>query len=198
MAKPKVPKQIAEVRTAGDEIGDEDLKAKIESILYCIPDGVTIDKLGERLAIIQRGRIKEVLEQMQSEYAGRRGIQLVSENNMWKFKVPDEHISIIRDVAEPEFDKSVLETLAYIAWRSGSRQCDVVRVRSNKAYNHIKLLIEKGFIESSKAGLSKWLEPTKKFYEYFKLQQGQKLETPNVSSTNPDEIIAAGLKALFG
>lgn len=198
MAKSKVPQQIAEVQTAGDTISDEELKAKIESILYCIPDGVTIDKLGEKLAIIHRGRIKEVLEQMRSEYAGRRGIQLVSESNMWKFKVPDEHIQIVRDVAEPEFDKSVLETLAYIAWRSGSRQCDVVRVRSNKAYNHIKLLIEKGFIESSKAGLSKWLEPTKKFYEYFKLQHGQKLETPNVSSTNPDEIIAAGMKALFG
>jgi nucleotide-binding universal stress UspA family protein len=54
----------------------------------------------------------------------------------------------------------------------------VVRVRSNKAYNHIKLLKEKGFIESHKSGLSKWLQPTRKFYEYFKIDPAQKLPVP--------------------
>lgn len=198
MARQKVPQQVAEIQATGDELSNEELKARIEAILYCIPDGVTIDKLGEKLGVIQRGKIKAVLIQVQQEYAGKRGIQLVNDSNLWKFKVPDEFIPVVKNIAEPEFDKSVLETLAYIAWRSGSRQCDVVRVRSNKAYSHIKLLIEKGFIESSKAGLSKWLEPTKKFYEYFKLQHGQKLEVPGLNEANADEIIAAGLKALFG
>ena len=197
MAKPKFPASPAAIE---QDFNPEDLKAKIESILYCIPDGVAVEKLGARLGLSQHGKIKEVLEQMQSEYAGKRGIQLVAENGAWKFKVPDEHIQMVRDVAEPEFDKSITETLAYIAWRGGSRQCDVVRVRSNKAYNHIKLLIEKGFIESSKAGLSKWLEPTKKFYEYFKLQQGQKLDA-GIGEKTPVDVqraIEAGMKALFG
>ncbi len=197
MAK-RVPQAPAAVQAS--EINPEDLKAKIESILYCIPAGVTAEKLSERLGISQQARVKSILESMQSEYAGKRGIQLVTENGAWKFKVPDEHIQIVKDVAEPEFDKSVTETLAYIAWRNGSRQCDVVRVRSNKAYNHIKLLIEKGFIESSKAGLSKWLEPTKKFYEYFHLQQGQKLDA-GISNKTPADVqraIEAGMKALFG
>ncbi len=197
MAK-RIPQ--APVAVQASEINPEDLKAKIESILYCIPDGVTVEKLGARLGLSQHGRVKEVLEGMQSEYTGKRGIQLVTENGIWKFKVPDEHIQIVKDVAEPEFDKSIMETLAYIAWRGGSRQCDVVRVRSNKAYNHIKLLVEKGFIESSKAGLSKWLEPTKKFYEYFKLQHGQKLDA-GVRDKTPVDVqraIEAGMKALFG
>jgi segregation and condensation protein B len=197
MAKKIIPAQPA---TVEQEFNPEDLRAKIESILYCIPDGVAVEKLGERLGLSQHGKVKAVLLQMQQEYASKRGIQVVNENNIWKFKVPDEHIQIVKDVAEPEFDKSVVETLAYIAWRGGSRQCDVVRVRSNKAYNHIKLLIEKGFIESSKAGLSKWLEPTKKFYEYFKLQQGQKLDA-GIGEKTPVDVqraIEAGMKALFG
>ncbi len=184
--------------TTGDEISSEELKARIEAILYCVTDGVTIEKLGEKLSVIQRGKIKDILLELQKEHEGKHGVQLVNDNNAWKFKVRDEYIPVIKDVAEPEFDKSVLETLAYIAWRSGSRQCDVVRVRSNKAYNHIKLLIEKGFVESSKAGLSKWLEPTKKFYEYFKLQQGQKLEVPGLAEAGTNEIIEAGMKVLFG
>ncbi|MBI4095387.1 MAG: SMC-Scp complex subunit ScpB [DPANN group archaeon] len=198
MAKQKVPQQVADVQ-ASEDINEEELKARLEAILYCIPDGVTIEKLGERLGIAQRGKIKDILVQIQNERAGKRGVQLVNESNLWKFKVPDEYMPIVKDIATPELEKSVLETLAYVAWRGGSRQCDVVRVRSNKAYNHIKLLIEKGFIESSKAGLSKWLEPTKKFYEYFKLQQGQKLEVPGgLNESNADEVIAAGMKALFG
>ncbi|MEM4713934.1 MAG: SMC-Scp complex subunit ScpB [Candidatus Nanoarchaeia archaeon] len=153
----------------------DELKAKIESILFCVPEGVGIDVLANKLNLGLKEDIKTILEELKKEWENRKGIKLINEGDIWKFKIPDENIEFVKEAAAPEFDKSVLETLAYIAWRGGARQCDVVRVRSNKAYNHIKLLIEKGFIESQKSGLSKWLQPTKKFYEYFKLEPGQTL-----------------------
>lgn len=156
-----------------------ELKAKIESILFCIPEGVTIDVLANKLNLGLKNDIKKILEELQQDYALREGgIKLIQDGNLWKFSIPDEHTELIKEAATPEFDTSVLETLAYIAWRGGSRQCDVVRVRSNKAYNHIKLLKEKGFIESHKSGLSKWLQLTKKFYDYFKINPGEKLPLP--------------------
>jgi len=156
-----------------------ELKAKIESILFCIPDGVTVEQLAHKVNLGFTGTVKKAVLELQKEYASRTGLNIIcDEKGIWKFKIPDSHITIVKEAAEPEFDRAVIETLAYVAWRGGARQCDVVRVRSNKAYNHIKLLIEKEFIESHKSGLSKWLEPTKKFYEYFKLEPGQKLSVP--------------------
>ena len=156
-----------------------EIKAKIESVMYCLPDGVTVDALANKLNLGLKADVGKLLGELQKEYETRKGaIRLVQDGKFWKFSIPAEHTSLVLDAALPEFDKSVLETLAYIGWRGGSRQCDVVRVRSNKAYNHIKLLIEKGFIESHKSGLSKWLQPTKKFYEYFNVKANQKLPIP--------------------
>ncbi|MGB9675021.1 MAG: SMC-Scp complex subunit ScpB [Candidatus Nanoarchaeia archaeon] len=154
-----------------------DLKAKIESILFCIPEGVTIDLLANKLNLGLKEDIKQILEELKQEW-NKKNIKLINEGDVWRFKIPDEHIELIREATIPEFERSVLETLAYIAWRGGARQCDVVRVRSNKAYKHIQILIEKGFIESHKSGLSKWLQPTRKFYEYFKIEPGQRLPLP--------------------
>ncbi len=161
------------------EIDIVKLKAKIESLLYCLPYGMTTEKLTKKLRIKSSDITKKVLFELQKDYADRKaGLLLVNEKNIWRFKVPDEHTTLVKEAAEPDFDKSILQTLAYVAWRGGSRQCDTVRVRSNKAYRHIKLLIEHGFIESSKSGLSKWLAPTKKFYEYFNIKKGDKLKLP--------------------
>ncbi len=153
-----------------------DIKAKIESIMYCIPEGVTVDALANKLNLGMKADIVKILNELKAEYEIRPGaLKLVQDGARWKFSIPNEHTNLVLDAALPEFDKSILETLAYIGWRGGSRQCDVVRVRSNKAYKHIHLLVEKGFIESSRSGLSKWLQPTKKFYEYFNIQSNQKL-----------------------
>ncbi len=155
------------------------LKAKVESLLFCLPEGITVEKLTRKLRVKSQDVTKTILTELQKDYEGRRaGLLLVNEDDSWRLKIPDEYTTLVKEAAEPEFDKSTLQTLAYIAWKGGARQCDTVRVRSNKAYNHIKLLIEKGFIESHKSGLSKWLEPTKKFYEYFNIKKGQILKLP--------------------
>lgn len=140
---------------------------------------MTIDILANKLNLGLKGDVEKILLKLKDNYDLKTaGIKLVQDGALWKFKIPDEHTELVRDAAIPEFDLPILETMAYIAWRNGSRQCDVVRVRSNKAYNHIKFLKEKGFIESHKSGLSKWLQPTKKFYEYFKIDQTKKLPVP--------------------
>ena len=175
-----------------------ELKAKVESILFCIPEGVTVELLAHKVNMGTTDTIKWALSELQKDYELKAGgLKIISDDKeVWKFKVPDEHIPIVQEAAVPEFDKAVLETLAYIAWRNGSRQCDVVRVRGNKAYNHIRLLKEKEFIESHKSGLSKWLEPTKKFFEYFHLKQGEKLPIPEdvVKAAEEAEKAAAAIK----
>lgn len=157
----------------------QEIKSKIEAILFCLPQGINTRALAQKLNLGSAGKVKTAIKQLQEEYANRgAGLTITEEDGFWKFKVPDNYIDLIKEAAEPEMEMAVLETLAYIAYRRGSRQCDVVRVRSNKAYAHIKELLAKSFLTSEKAGLSKFLRPTKKFYEYFKLKPGQKLKLP--------------------
>ncbi len=196
--KPKKATPREENPTLQTPLDIQGLKAKIESILFCIPQGTTAEvicsKVGTNPEMTQAALIE-----LQRDYESRGGLKIIRDGASWKFKVPDENIPVVKEVAQPEMDKSILETLAYIAWRGGSRQCDVVRVRSNKAYNHIKYLIENEFIESSRSGLSKWLAPTKKFYEYFNMKQGETLAAPEKTiPKNIEASISAAMKAIFG
>ena len=102
-------------------------------------------------------------------------MKIINRDGKYKISVRDEHVDTITEAARPEIDKAVLETLAYIAHKKMIRQADVVRIRSNKSYNHIKELVERGFIESKKDGRSKKLTPTRKFYEYFKLPENEEI-----------------------
>jgi len=175
----KIKSQSKQPENANKLQDISELKAKLEAILFCMPEGVSIQVLAHKVNLGFTSTVKGALQDLQQDYVKRgAGLHLLDNGDIWKLRIKDEHTAIVKEAAEPEFEKSVLETLAYIAWRGGSRQCDVVRVRSNKSYTHIKTLIEKGYVESSKSGLSKWLQPTKKFYEYFDMKQGEKLKTP--------------------
>jgi seryl-tRNA synthetase len=62
-----------------------------------------------------------------------------------------------------------METLAVIAWKYPVLQADVVKIRHNKAYDHLRQLEELGFIMRVKFGRTNKLTLTQKFFEYFDL-----------------------------
>src|SRR3989338_6667652 len=77
----------------------------------------------------------------------------------------DSHVAHM--AASPELHKGIMKTLAYIAYRQPVRQAEVVNFRNSKAYEHIKVLKEKGFIRKEKKGITFVLYTTSKFREYF-------------------------------
>ena len=48
-----------------------------------------------------------------------------------------------------------------------SHESKVIKIRGNKAYDHIKLLKESELITAEKAGRTRLLKLTQKFYDYF-------------------------------
>ena len=65
--------------------------------------------------------------------------------------------------------RPLMETLAVIAWKYPVLQADVVKIRHNKAYDHLKQLDELGFITRMRFGRTNKITLTSKFFEYFDL-----------------------------
>lgn len=157
-----------------------DVQAKIEAILFCSPEGIGTEKLAKLCGIGSVGHVKEMIRLLSEEYTKKgSGLEITPQGNLWKLKVKSEHSDLVKEAARPELSDSVLETLAYIAWKGEPSQSAVIKARSGRAYNHIIELEERGFIEKHKSKNSSRLKPTKKFYEYFHLQDGEKIELPN-------------------
>ena len=149
------------------------IKAQIEALLHCKSSGYELNELSQHTGLASKGLLKKALLELGVDYEEREGgLKIMNEGTNWRMVVKDEHLNTVQEAARPEMDKAVLGTLAYIAHKKRIRQADVVRIRSNKAYGHIKELIEKGFLESKKDGSSKKLCPTRKFYDYFDLPEG--------------------------
>jgi chromosome segregation and condensation protein ScpB len=55
-------------------------------------------------------------------------------------------------------------------------QSDVIKTRTNKAYDHIKELVDSGFLIKQKHGRSYMLKLSKKFFDYFDLKDKENIK----------------------
>ena len=75
-------------------------------------------------------------------------------------------------MSDAELDKPTQETLAIVAYKQPMFQSEVIKIRGNTAYDHIKVLKEQEFITSEKSGRTRILRLTPKFFDYFNVIEG--------------------------
>ncbi len=147
-----------------------ELKNQIEAILFASGKKVTYEDLA-RICNVQISEIKAALKELKEDLEGSESaLLLTEETDGWKLTVREKYLSTVQKLLpETELSKTILETLAVIAWKHPVLQADVIKIRTNKAYDHIKELEELGFITKEKKGRSYQLKVSTKFREYFEL-----------------------------
>lgn len=145
-------------------------KKKVEAVLFSIGKEVSLDRLSE-LCSLEKGKIQEIIEELKVEYEQKdHSLKIIQRGDNCKLTVKDEFIPLVSKLVEgTDLDKALMETLAVIAWKYPVIQSEVIKLRNNKAYDHIKRLMELEFVEKEKFGRTYRLKLTKKFFEYFDL-----------------------------
>lgn len=155
-----------------DEIDEaqekEDLK-KLEAVFFVsgrflkMSDLVAVSDLNP---IIIRGLIDKLKEKYNKDDSA---IEIVERNGMWKMDVSSDYSSIINKLAtgSAEFSKAEQETLALIAYKQPIKQSVVIKIRGNKAYDHISKFSELNLIKKKKEGHTNVLSLSEEFYDYF-------------------------------
>ncbi len=148
------------------------LKHKIEAILFSAGKRVKLEEIA-KLVGTSTSMAYQTLTELKEDYANRdSSLLLVEEGDSWKIVVKDDYLPVIRNiVTETELTKTVMETLAVIAFKYPIKQADLIKIRTNKAYDHLKELEEMGYITRQKYGRSKLIKLTQKFFEYFDLAE---------------------------
>jgi segregation and condensation protein B len=165
---------------------EQDLKKKIEAVLFSIGRRISIDELKKLVHIENSEIIAQLLNELKDTYEKNdSSLRLIQDSEFWKMSVKEEYGEIMQDlVTETELSKSVMETLAVIAWKHPALQADVVRLRTNKAYDDIAELEEMGFIARSKYGRTRKISLTDKFFNYFDLPEHKQV----LKSLVPEEV----------
>lgn len=144
---------------------------KIEALLFNAARRMTIEELSQHTKIFDVDKIKEALVEIKLDYENRGGpVKLFEDFGAWKLGIKDEYRSVAEKVTTTaEMNKPLIETLAVIAWKYPIVQSEVIRIRHNKAYDHMARLEEEGFITRIKFGRTKKITLTEKFFDYFDL-----------------------------
>jgi segregation and condensation protein B len=152
-------------------------KNDVEALLFSAGKNMTVDVIAKILDCDKREVVKD-LKALQQEYNTRdSALMIVDEGDLWKIHVREKHLSVVQKIiSDTELPKTVLETLAIIAYKSPVLQSDVINLRTSTAYEHIGLLMDMGFVTREKSGRSFALKVTDKFFDYFDIAGDKTLQ----------------------
>jgi len=165
----------------------QDIKYKIEAILFTTGRFMDVNEIATFCGIASAGIVKQALEGLKHDYEGKdSSLSILEENGKWKLNIKREYNYLTTKlVSSAEFDKPTQETLAIIAYKQPVFQAEIIKIRGNTAYDHVKMLRENGFITTEKSGRTRLIKLAPKFYDYFDIVE-QELKAMINSVSKPD------------
>ncbi len=150
---------------------------RVEAILFASGKGVTEEELINYCQVKPQA-IKKALATLQQNMEDREGSLIISlHNNRWKMTVKGKYLKDVESiVSETELPSTILKTLAMIAYKSPVLQSDIIRMRGQSAYEHIKELVKQKFVTKEERGRSFLLKITDKFYTYFDVKGDEEIQ----------------------
>ena len=159
-----------------DESKEKDNLRKLEAVFFVSGRYLSMQDLIS-LSDLNPIIIRELIEKLQEKYnKNDSAIEIVEKNNLWKMDVKPEHQYLINKLAtgSAEFAKAEQETLAIIAYKQPIKQSVIIKIRGNKAYDHIKKFFDLGLIKKKKTGHTYELSLSDDFYDYFNIESNTK------------------------
>ena len=133
--------------------------------------------------------LREILNKLEKRYS-KGAIQLINRNSSWKMDVSEKYNYLVNRLATgtAEFTKAEQETLAVIAYKQPVKQSVIIKIRGNKAYDHIKKFRETGLVTAKSISHTLELSLSEDFYEYFSLANKQAfLQNPRDKGKEPEQ-----------
>jgi len=136
--------------------------------------------------------LKEVLFKLKKRYSNNQAFAIVEREGSYKMDVNQEYSFLVNKIAtgQTEFSKAEQETLSIVAYKQPITQAVVVKIRGNKAYEHVKHLLQVGLIKGKKRGHTLELSLDERFYNYFNIEKRKEKdseETEESNKVNADE-----------
>ena len=142
----------------------------IEAALFMSTQPVSLEEVARITGLESPKKAFVLIEDFAREFnKSNSALEIVvTHDNKYCMQVKNKYMAKVSHLAvTTDFSKAVLRTLAIVAYKQPIRQSIVVKMRGNKAYDHVNALAEEGFVTKVKESNTYSLETTKKFEEYF-------------------------------
>jgi len=143
-------------------------KKIIEAALFTSPGSVEMRELA-KITNSNVAEVRVLVNELTNDYDVKNtSLEIRSDQDGVRMGIKEEYEGFVGHMAaSPELHKGIMKTLAYIAYKQPVKQSEVINFRNSKAYEHIKVLKEKGFIKKDRKGITYIISTTPKFKDYF-------------------------------
>ncbi len=146
------------------------LPARIEAILY-LKGRPTSSKEMAELLDKDIAEVEKALWELQAGYAQRDTALEIkqSKKNFYSLELRQGLGELVQNLLPADLSIATLRTLATVALKKKILQSELVDLRGSGAYDHVKELVDKNFVERrrQKDGRSFWLTLSEKFHQTF-------------------------------
>jgi len=146
--------------------------ALLEAALYVAGRPLDLKTLASVLKTRSKKKAQRLAQQLLETYKSRdTALELLAlEDERYVLQLKSEYTPEVRRLAvRPLLSVGPLKTLSYIAYRQPVPQKQVIDVRGQHVYNHLKQLEDLELITRERAGRSKVIRTTMFFADYFGL-----------------------------
>jgi len=153
----------------------EEYKKMVEAILFTTGRLMDTEEIARLCNIGSIGVVKDIVDELKRDYESRESaLNVVNEDNKFKLAIKKEYNYLTTNLMnDSELDEPTTKTLALIAYKQPVMQSEIIDMRGNTAYDHIKILRELGFIVSEKKGRTRLLKLAPKFFDYFDIIENE-------------------------
>lgn len=149
----------------------EKKKSRLEAALYLAEEPIDNEEIADILNLGSMGYVDMLVEEYQEHLEEEhRGLELIERDQGYELKVKNNHLEHVQHLApHQDLNQGQLRTLSLIVYNSPVEQADIVEIRGNRAYQHIKELEKRGFLKKEKDGRTAILDVTDHLLEYFEI-----------------------------
>jgi len=142
----------------------------IEASLYAAGRPLTIEELANKLEFSKK-EIEELLNDVAFDYMERSTALIIAQiGDRYQMQIRPEYTEKVSKFAKGgAIAERYLRTLTVIALKQPILKSMVIKIRGTSAYEHVKYLIDNGFIDAVKKGRTYELTTTDKYADMFGL-----------------------------
>ncbi|MEK6909000.1 MAG: SMC-Scp complex subunit ScpB [Nanoarchaeota archaeon] len=150
-----------------DEAREIDNIRKVEAALFVSGKFMNLKEL-VALTDVNPLLLRDILRTLEEKYKGK-GVEIIRREDLWKMDVHPDFVYMVNRLAtgNSEFTKAEQETLAIIAYKQPIKQSMLIKIRGNKAYDHVAKFVSMGLIGKKRIGHTAEISLSESFYNYF-------------------------------
>jgi len=145
-------------------------KNLVEASLYAAGRPLTIEEISNKLEFPKK-EVDELINEVAFEYLDRSTALIIAQiGDRYQMQIRPEYTEQVSKFAKGgAIAERYLRTLTIVALKQPILKSTVIKIRGTGAYEHVKYLLDNGFIDATKKGRSHELSTTDKYADMFGL-----------------------------